>query len=121
MKILLTGGTGFIGRELLKQLTTHEVTVLTRSPSRARQVLAHLKQGNLSFIDSLDDFHDLNPFDAVINLAGEPIADKRWTDTQKSLICESRWATDRAVGRLDSRKHRAALGISQWLCGGILR
>ncbi|MEH0666622.1 TIGR01777 family protein [Vibrio scophthalmi] len=91
MKILLTGGTGFIGRELLKQLTTHEVTVLTRSPSRARQVLAHLKQSNLSFIDSLDDFHDLNPFDAVINLAGEPIADKRWTDSQKSLICESRW------------------------------
>jgi uncharacterized protein (TIGR01777 family) len=41
---------------------------------------------------------DLNEFDAVINLAGEPIADKRWSQRQKAMICQSRWhTTDKLV------------------------
>ncbi|MDG2678054.1 NAD-dependent epimerase/dehydratase family protein, partial [Vibrio parahaemolyticus] len=36
MKILLTGGTGFIGSELLKLLTTHQIVLLTRSPDQAK-------------------------------------------------------------------------------------
>ena len=91
MKILLTGGTGFIGRELLKLLTTHEVVLLTRSSEHAKQLLTHVDLGNLTYIETLDAFHDLNDFDAVINLAGEPIADKRWSKPQKQKICDSRW------------------------------
>ncbi|GAB2655084.1 TIGR01777 family oxidoreductase [Vibrio panuliri] len=91
MKILLTGGTGFIGRELLKHLTTHEVVLLTRAPERAKQLVNHADLGNVTYISHLSDFHDLNDFDAVINLAGEPIADKRWSKTQKQQICDSRW------------------------------
>ncbi len=91
MKVLLTGGTGFIGRELVKHYRTHQIVLLTRSPSRAQQLLHHVPGDNLNFITSLDDFTDLNDYDLVINLAGEPIADKRWSKKQKQLICDSRW------------------------------
>ncbi len=41
MKILLTGGTGLIGRHLIARLQAlhHDITVVTRSPEKARQVL----------------------------------------------------------------------------------
>lgn len=91
MKVLLTGGTGFIGRELLKHLTTHDVVLLTRDTQKAKQTLSHTDMGNVTYISSLEHFHHLNDFDAVINLAGEPIADKRWTKKQKQIICDSRW------------------------------
>ncbi|USD41864.1 TIGR01777 family oxidoreductase [Vibrio sp. SCSIO 43135] len=91
MKILLTGGSGLIGRELLKHLTTYQVVVLSRNISNAKRKLAHVDLGNISYLSSLDELHDFNDFDAVINLAGEPIADKRWNATQKKQICNSRW------------------------------
>ncbi|WP_394146311.1 TIGR01777 family oxidoreductase [Vibrio atypicus] len=91
MKILLTGGTGFIGRELLKYFTTHDVVLLTRSPQQAKSLVYYADMGNVSYISDLEQFHDLNEFDAVINLAGEPIADKRWSKKQKQEICDSRW------------------------------
>ncbi|MEL7292746.1 MAG: TIGR01777 family oxidoreductase [Pseudomonadota bacterium] len=91
MKVLLTGGSGFIGQELLKHLTTHDIVLLTRNPEAAKQALNHTDMGNVTYITELDSFHHLNDFDAVINLAGEPIADKRWTNKQKKVICDSRW------------------------------
>ncbi|MDF2155932.1 TIGR01777 family oxidoreductase [Vibrio sp. CAU 1672] len=98
MKILLTGGTGFIGSELMKLLTTHQVTLLTRNKERARQHLEYADLGNVTYLESLDHLQDLNHIDAVINLAGEPIADKRWTAEQKEIICKSRWEiTERIV------------------------
>ncbi|NMH58882.1 TIGR01777 family oxidoreductase [Alteromonas ponticola] len=88
MHILITGGTGLVGRHLVKALVTkHDITVLTRNAERASTIL---KQ-NISFIQSLDEINDFSKFDAVINLAGEPIADKRWTSHQKEKICKSRW------------------------------
>ncbi|MCG7491204.1 TIGR01777 family oxidoreductase [Vibrio sp. Of14-4] len=91
MKVLLTGGTGFIGRELLKHFTTYEVVLLTRSPSDAKIKVSHADMGNITYISKLDCLNDLNDFDAIVNLAGEPIADKRWSEKQKSTICNSRW------------------------------
>ncbi len=100
MKVLLTGGTGFIGRELLKHLTTHEVVLLTRNPRHAKSLLNHTDRGNVTYISSLSHFHHLNDFDAVINLAGEPIADKRWSNKQKQTICDSRWKLTEALVEL---------------------
>ncbi len=97
MKILLTGGTGFIGRELLKHLTTHEIILVTRSASKAKAALNHTDVGNVTYIESLKDLYDLNDIDAVINLAGEPIADKRWSDAQKHTICDSRWKLTESI------------------------
>ncbi|PKF78265.1 TIGR01777 family protein [Vibrio sp. vnigr-6D03] len=97
MKVLLTGGTGFIGKELVKHLAGHQLVVLTRNIEKAREILTHADFGNIEYIADFDSFSDLNDFDAVINLAGEPIADKRWSDTQKQKICDSRWDITKQV------------------------
>ncbi|PWI34412.1 TIGR01777 family protein [Vibrio albus] len=100
MRILLTGGTGFIGSELVKQLMTHDIVLLTRNVTKARQILNHASQAHLTYIDSLDRLSDLNHIDAVINLAGEPIAGKRWSKRQKQKICDSRWNITRKITEL---------------------
>ncbi|PSU32250.1 TIGR01777 family oxidoreductase [Photobacterium lutimaris] len=87
MKILMTGGTGFIGSALINALDEHEVTVLSRNPAKASQTLG----GRINAVASLDQFDNLDGFDAVINLAGEPIINKRWSQQQKKKICHSRW------------------------------
>ncbi|AHG18770.1 epimerase [Chania multitudinisentens RB-25] len=89
MRILITGATGLIGSSLTQQLLhlSHEVTVLTRNVKQA-----HGKFGEqVNYWPSLDDQHALNGFEAVINLAGEPIANKRWSKAQKERLCRSRW------------------------------
>ncbi|ELY6245790.1 TIGR01777 family oxidoreductase [Cronobacter universalis] len=89
MEILVTGGTGLIGRTLTSRLAAlgHHVTVVTRNPERARARL----DAAITLVPGLDHFSNLDAFDAVINLAGEPIADKRWTSAQKERLCQSRW------------------------------
>ncbi len=88
MKILITGATGFIGHQLVSTLShEHKLTILTRSPSTAHHQLGAEHQ----YLASLSSLSDFNEFDAIINLAGEPIANKRWTDKQKLEICNSRW------------------------------
>jgi len=89
MKILLTGGTGLIGRHLIPRLLElgHSVTVSTRSPEKAKSRL----DSRVTLWRDFEGQTNLNGFDAVINLAGEPIADKRWTAEQKQRLCHSRW------------------------------
>jgi uncharacterized protein (TIGR01777 family) len=89
MKILITGGTGLIGRFLIPRLQElgHTVTVVTRNPANAQRALG----ASVTLLSGLDELSHLNGFDAVINLAGEPIANKRWTEEQKQRLCESRW------------------------------
>ncbi|GAL47756.1 hypothetical protein YfcH [Citrobacter farmeri GTC 1319] len=89
MKILVTGGTGLIGGHLVPRLQElgHQVTVLTRRPDDARKKL----NDRVILWNTLEDKHNLDGIDAVINLAGEPIADKRWTTEQKDRLCQSRW------------------------------
>lgn len=87
MNILMTGGTGLIGRSHVRAFSRHRYTVLSRSKSGARRVLP----SSVRIIRDLSELENLNGFDAVINLAGEPIVDKRWTEKQKRIICDSRW------------------------------
>ncbi len=89
MHILLTGGTGLIGSHLVPLLLQRgwQVSVVTRDVAAARSRLGEA----VNLWSGLDQQRDLNDVDAVINLAGEPIADKRWTEQQKRLLCESRW------------------------------
>jgi uncharacterized protein (TIGR01777 family) len=87
MNILMTGGTGLIGQAFIRQFSDHQFTVLTRSIFNGNAVLP----AAVSVIDSLDKLQNLDAFDAVINLAGEPIIDKRWSPKQKHIIRQSRW------------------------------
>ncbi len=100
MKILMTGGTGLIGQAFIKRNSdSNEFTVITRDIEKAKQLFGP----SVSVISSISKIDDIGEFDAVINLAGEPIADKRWTDTQKTVICESRWKiTSEIVAKINS-------------------
>jgi len=91
MNILITGGTGFIGSALCSRLldAQHHLVVLSRHPEKIKSPV----QG----IGSLDNLTDDIVFDAVINLAGEPIVDKRWSDRQKQRILSSRLDTTKAL------------------------
>lgn len=92
MNYLITGGTGLIGRQLITRLMTSpsdekaNITVLTRDINKANASGSK----NITYIEKLS-LAVIESSDVVINLAGEPIADKRWSKNQKQLICNSRW------------------------------
>ncbi len=87
MRILLTGATGLIGRALIKRWQhQHQLIAFSRNGVKASQLLGPAVQ----VVTALTEL-DFNQLDAVVNLAGEPIAAKRWSDKQKQRICQSRW------------------------------
>ncbi|MEW6714276.1 MAG: TIGR01777 family oxidoreductase [Nitrospirota bacterium] len=92
MNILITGGTGFIGTPLSRELCNsgHTVVVTTRSPSDSKEKLTWNPP-------ALIPSEVISGFDAVINLAGEPVAPGRWTKRRKELIMSSRIDTTRAL------------------------
>jgi uncharacterized protein (TIGR01777 family) len=92
MRILITGGTGFVGQALCPRLAAagHEVVILSRRSN------PRLPQGAERAVASLRDL-DASTVDAAINLAGEPIGDARWTEARKRLLLDSRIGTTRAV------------------------
>ena len=98
MKIFITGGTGLVGSHLIPRLLQedHTVTVLSRNIEKAQAILGN----NLEFCDSLERLTSLDEYDAVINLAGEPIAGKRWTELQKQRLCQSRWQITKKLTQL---------------------
>jgi uncharacterized protein (TIGR01777 family) len=113
MQILITGGTGLIGRTLCKRLSNagHQLTVVSRHPNSVKEKCG----SGVIAIGSLDAWHEDIFFDAVINLAGEPIADAAWTDRRKKLLWDSRVTlTKELVARLakNQRKPRVLLSGS---------
>jgi len=88
MKILLTGGTGFIGSALTRRLLGQgwDVSVLSRNPD---SVAIHCGPG-VKALGSLKLIKPDDGYDVVINLAGAPIFGARWTDARKKIIRDSR-------------------------------
>lgn len=85
--VLLTGATGFIGQRLTKALlaNNHQLIILTRNPEKAASLGTPIK-----IITSLNEINDDDPIDAVINLAGEPLANGYWTKNKRDKIISSR-------------------------------
>ena len=105
MHILLTGGTGLIGTALCGALSAQgsQLTVLSRSARRSvqgRTFITHLEQC-------------ASPVDAVINLAGAGLADRRWTAAYKRTIVRSRIdLTQQLVRWIESQTKRPKTLIS---------
>ncbi|WNC66931.1 TIGR01777 family oxidoreductase [Thalassotalea nanhaiensis] len=99
MKILMTGGTGLIGSAFItKYHHKYKFVVLTRDPNKSANLFP--TSPNINFIANLTDQIAIEQFDAVINLAGEPIADNRWTLKRKRAICQSRWKLTNKLSQL---------------------
>jgi len=90
MHFLITGGSGFIGRGLCTRLLadSHRISVLTRNIARARGRV----DARVALVDRLDAVRDV---DAIVNLAGENLAEGRWTVPRKQAFFDSRIGTTR--------------------------
>lgn len=87
MKFLISGGTGFLGSKLTKELLKeHEVEVLTRDTDKFSE--------NIKYITTIDYNKS---YDVIINFSGEPIDSKRWTQSQKNELVESRVKSTRRI------------------------
>lgn len=116
MKIIVSGGTGFLGRYVVQRLVKekHSIVLLSRSGSRHRkyavpgvQIVAWDARTQGDWIAHIEDA------DAVMNLAGESIGGRRWTHAQKERILGSRVDATRAiVDALRGAKKRPSVLIS---------
>jgi len=103
MKLLLTGCTGFIGRELIPLLIKegHSITVISRQSKEKLKAIVNdqsisVIQMNPAEAESWNKEeiqNSLKSCEGVINLAGEPIAEKRWTRDHCKEITNSRLET----------------------------
>jgi len=90
MKTLVTGGTGMVGPRLLRMLD--QPVILSRNPERAREKVGHLA-GRIIRWDPMVGPPPAEAFagvEAVFHLAGESVAEGRWTAAQKARIRDSR-------------------------------
>lgn len=103
MRVIITGGTGYIGRRLAASLATdgHEVIVLSRDPGQDNQGPQGIKAVKWDGRTAQGWGHLADGADAVVNLAGERIAGAspayRWTAERKQRICDSRQNAGQAV------------------------
>ena len=101
--VLVTGATGFIGRRLVQALTVagHQVIVLARDPAKAATLNPPFR-----LITGLSQLPDDTMIDAIVNLAGEPIANGLWTVGKRHRILASRLRMTGNVVRLIKRLAR---------------
>ncbi len=98
MRILLTGGTGFLGRALVHRLTDYELVLLTREPELVTGLPDSVTLYPWSPLEGPPDAAVFEGVDAVIHLAGENVAG-RWTTAKKKAIRDSRVLGTRSLVR----------------------
>jgi len=91
MKILIAGASGYIGRQIVKKLLKdgHSIVALSRTPKRQKtHEMLIWKQWRNN--DATDWKEELKSTDAIVNLIGEGIVDKRWSSKRKDQLLSSR-------------------------------
>jgi uncharacterized protein (TIGR01777 family) len=101
MRIVLAGGTGFVGGALRESLVEkgHELVILTRRSSLENQPVLRTRYRHWNPPQSGTWENEISGANAVINLAGEPIVGKRWTNEQKQKLAQSRIGATQAMVR----------------------
>lgn len=97
MKIVIAGGSGFLGRPLARELLAkgYEVVVLTRGPAREDRGIRYV---TWEAGEDPGGWHAvIDGADAVVNLAGAGIADRRWSAARKQVLRGSRVDATRAL------------------------
>jgi len=99
MRVIITGGTGLIGKALAASLAAdqHEVSVLTRSPNASAGLPSGVRAAQWDGKTAEGWGQLADGADALVNLAGESIAAGRWTEERKRRIRESRLNAGRAI------------------------
>ena len=118
MRIIISGGTGMIGQQLVPELAAlgHEVYVLTRNVAdKSNLFVPSVQFAQWDAISSTGWGHLINKDTVLINLAGENVANWRWTLTHKRIVLRSRLDATRAMVEAinqASEKPRALLQAS---------
>jgi len=110
LNVLITGGTGFIGKLLISRLSEkgHTSTVLTRSNRKSEDRFVTYLTWNAKEMPI-----GIGVYDVVINLAGSSIAEERWTKSRKDDILQSRLdATHACVKFINSSSKKPKVFIS---------
>ena len=105
MRILIAGGTGFIGRHLSSYLVSqgYKVTILTR-------VIPSKKNSSFHYIDSLNN---KDSYDIIINLSGKSLNSGRWNNKLKNELINSRVdSTQKIINYIEEIKEKPSLFIN---------
>ena len=88
----ITGGTGLIGTHLSNLLSDSgfRIVVFTRNPDKRRKYIKNTEYAKWDPRKKVIDKAALSKIDVLVHLAGEGIADKRWTEQRKTEIVNSR-------------------------------
>lgn len=125
MKVAITGATGFVGSRLVERLHAqgNQILVFSRNPAKAKQVFPANTYPNLEIIaytptESGSWQQSIAGCDAVVNLSGEPIAEKRWTPEQKQTILNSRkLGTQKIVEAINQANRKPAVLVNSSAIG----
>src|SRR5690606_36088710 len=108
LRILMTGGTGFIGRPLAAALglAGHDLLILSRGGSPP----AEEASGQARFVRDLEQLGCDEHIDCIINLAGEPLAKGRRNAERKARFLSSRLqVTDQLLQLVQRLEHKPEL------------
>ncbi|MFS8131011.1 MAG: TIGR01777 family oxidoreductase [Candidatus Dojkabacteria bacterium] len=108
-KVVIFGGTGLVGKELTEVLAIHDynIVIVSRDKEKARNEFESFDYQDLISFENLEDeitvIQAINKADAVINLSGAGIFDKRWTKKYKEVLFQSRIGTTKTVVKYISK------------------